>query len=64
MSTKTISFYVFVSSVPLSLDELLLTSGDDATKKIGAHPHLEVFLIQSKNSTSWSEAVWGHFSYR
>jgi hypothetical protein len=54
------SFYVFVNGVPISPDDPLLTPGDDATKKIGAHPHLEIFLIQSKNSKSWSEAVWEH----
>lgn len=52
------SFYVFVNGVPLSPDDPLLTPGNDATKKIGPHPHLEVFLIQTKNTKNWEEVVW------
>ena len=52
------SFYVFVNGVLLSPDDPLLIKGDEAVKKISAHPHLEVFLIQAKNRTVWEEAVW------
>jgi AIPR protein len=54
------SFYVFVNSVLLSPDDPLLTPNSDAVKKLGAHPSLEVFLVQTKNSTSWSEGAWEH----
>jgi hypothetical protein len=52
------SFYVFANSVLLRPDDPLLTPGDEAVRKIAAHPHLEIFLIQSKNSKTWSETVW------
>jgi hypothetical protein len=54
------SFFVFVNGVLLSPDDPLLTPGDEAIKKMGAHPHLEVFLIQSKNRKTWNESVWEH----
>jgi hypothetical protein len=54
------SFYVFVNGALLSPDDSLLVPGSDAVKKINAHPHLEVFLIQSKNKDSWEEGSWEH----
>lgn len=54
------SFYVFINGICISPDDPLLTAGSEAAKKIGAHPHLEVFLIQSKNRTNWNESAWEH----
>jgi hypothetical protein len=52
------SFYVFVNGALLSPDDALLIPGNEAIDKVSAHPHLEVFLIQAKNRTTWEEAVW------
>jgi AIPR protein len=54
------SFYVFVNGILLSSDDPLLVPGSEAVKKINTHPHLEVFLIQSKNKDSWEEGAWEH----
>jgi AIPR protein len=54
------SFYVFLNGVLVSPDDPLLTQGGEAVKTISSHQHLEVFLIQSKNSAAWSQSVWEH----
>jgi len=52
------SFFVFMNGTLLSPDDPILIDGDPATRSVGANPRLEVFLIQSKNKTSWEESVW------
>src|ERR1700733_8576148 len=47
------SFFVFVNDTVLSPDDPLLTPNDASVKRLGQHPHLEVFLIQSRNTRSW-----------
>ena len=54
------SFYVFINGVCISPDDPLLTTDSEAATRIGPHPHLEVFLIQSKNRTNWNESTWEH----
>ncbi|WP_166788728.1 AIPR family protein [Cryobacterium sp. HLT2-28] len=54
------SFFVFLNGILVSPDDAFLIKGDPSVALIGPYPLLEVFLIQSKNSTSWQESVWEH----
>lgn len=54
------SFFVFLNGALLNPDDPVLSPGDPSIRHIGAHPTLEVLLIQSKNKESWEESVWEH----
>lgn len=53
-------FYVFLNGSILSPDDAILSLGDPAVNKLGSHPELEVFLLQSKNKERWEESAWEH----
>lgn len=54
------SFFVFLNGSALSSDDPILEPGDPTVKKLGSHPELEIFLIQSKNKERWEESAWEH----
>lgn len=53
-------FYVFLNGSIVSADDAILKAGDPAVSRLGSHPELEVFLIQSKNRERWEESAWEH----
>jgi hypothetical protein len=54
------SFYVFLNGTVLNVDDPLFDAGSESRRRIGQHPLLEVFLIQSKMSKNWAESTWEH----
>jgi hypothetical protein len=52
------SFFVFLNGILVSVDDPFLTQGDPSVAQIGPYPILEVYLMQSKNATTWKESVW------
>lgn len=54
------SFFVFLNGTLLNSDDPTLNPGDPSIRRLGAHPRLEVLLIQSKNKENWEESVWEH----
>ncbi|WP_196279109.1 AIPR family protein [Catellatospora vulcania] len=54
------SFFVFLDGTLISPDDPRLNPGDPSLTAIRQNPHLEIFLVQSKNTESWEEAAWEH----
>jgi hypothetical protein len=54
------SFFVFLNGTLLTPEDPLLIPGDPSIAQVSSHANLEVFLVQSKNMTSWQESVWEH----
>lgn len=57
------SFYVFINGALVDVDDPLLDEGSGPIRALAPNPEIEVFVVQSKNSSSWKETVWEHLLF-